>query len=95
MIVFFFISFLFLSIVIGLPVFWQFKQPVRYSSLMFLWKAVNFLLVIGFLITFIRASWLTLLIFAVLIFSVAAKKKVAGEKKENLKSNPVRAAARK
>ena len=88
---FFFISFLFLSIVLGLPVFWQIKQPVQDGSLMFMWKAVNLLLLIGFLITFIRASWLTLFIFAVLILSIGAKKKVAGGKKAEPAAEPIRA----
>ena len=86
---FFFFSFLFLAIAIGLPVFWQIKRPDRDASLIFIWKAVNFLLLIGFLITFFRASWLTLLIFTALIFSVAVKKKVAGAKKEERTAEPI------
>ncbi|GMQ79215.1 MAG: hypothetical protein BMS9Abin02_1778 [Anaerolineae bacterium] len=86
---FIFISFLFISIVFGLPLFWQIKQPVRDAALMFVWKALNLLLMIGLLFTFISLSNASFLILALLIFSVGAKKKVTRMQTENLKVNRV------
>ncbi len=93
--VFIFLSFLFLSIVFGLPLFWQIKQPVRDAALMFGWKALNLLLLIGFLISCINVTNASFLILALLIFSVVAKNKVAKMQTENLKVNRVRAAFHK
>lgn len=91
---FFLIAFLFLSIVFGFPIFWQIEQPVRDAFLRFMWEAINFLLLAGFVISYSRVSVISILILTVLVFSVLAKKKAAGAKNEDLKVDPVRAAVR-
>ena len=90
-----FFSFLFLGIVFGLPVFWQIRKPSLGSSLRFLWKVINLVLLIGFFVTYSRVSWAGLLLLPTLVFILVTRKNVAGTRKEDPKANTTPAAVSK